>query len=85
MDMDLSPLTALALVCTLNRSPAESSSQLLAEQVLNELRTQEVCTELVRVVDYDILPGVAVDMGEGDQWPQLRQKILDADILVLAT
>lgn len=83
--MDASPLKALALVCTLNPSPTESSSQLMAEQVLAELRSQDVRTELVRVVDYDIKPGVAVDMGEGDQWPQLRQKVLEADILVLAT
>lgn len=37
------------------------------------------------MLDYDIHPGVGHDMGNGDQWPQLRDKVLGADILVLGT
>ena len=44
-----------------------------------------VQTELVRAVDHDIRPGVEADMGDGDAWPALREKLLAADILVLAT
>jgi len=39
----------------------------------------------VRVVDLDIKPGVQTDMGEGDAWPGIRDQIVVADILVLAT
>jgi multimeric flavodoxin WrbA len=39
----------------------------------------------VRVVDHDVRPGVQVDMGDGDEWPALRAKLLAAQILVLAT
>ena len=40
---------------------------------------------MVRVVDHDVKPGVEVDMGPGDAWPAIRQQVLAADILVLAT
>ena len=42
-------------------------------------------TSSIRVVDHDVKPGVQIDMGAGDEWPALRQQVLDADILVLAT
>ncbi|UAJ79359.1 NAD(P)H-dependent oxidoreductase [Leifsonia sp. ZF2019] len=78
-------LSALALVCTLKPSPAESSSQLLATQLLDELSTHGVTGTAVRVADYDVRPGVGLDEGEGDQWPQLRRQIIDSDILVIVS
>lgn len=79
------PLRALALNCTLTPSPAESSTQSLTDVVLSDLRDHGVTSTTVRLVDLDIRPGVQADMGEGDQWPQVRGQILDADILVFAT
>lgn len=78
-------LTALALNCTLTPSPGESSTQLLADQVLEALGGHGVAGESVRLVDHDIRPGVQADMGEGDEWPQIRRRMLAADILVVAT
>ena len=78
-------LRALALTCSLKRSPAPSSSALIAEHVCENLRGAGVKTESLRMVDYAILPGVEADMGDGDEWPKVRQSILDSDILVLAT
>jgi multimeric flavodoxin WrbA len=83
--METTPLRALALVCTLNPSPARSSSHLLARQVMDALRDHGVEGEVVRIADHDVRPGVQVDMGEGDAWPGIREKMLAADILVLAT
>ncbi|MEV0355444.1 NAD(P)H-dependent oxidoreductase [Nocardia sp. NPDC050697] len=77
-------LTALALVCSLKKSPADSSSELIARQLLDELSGHEVSGEVVRVVDYDVRPGVSADEGDGDQWPQLRDRIRAADILIVA-
>ncbi|MFF3493231.1 flavodoxin family protein [Streptomyces sp. NPDC002795] len=74
---------ALAVVCTLTQSPARSSSQLLADQVMTELQALGVEGDTLRVADFDVRPGVAVDLG--DDWPQLREKVLAADILLLAT
>ncbi len=78
-------LHAIALNCTLKASPAASSSELLAQQVLDALATHDVGGEMVRVVDFDVKPGVEADMGDGDEWPGIRDKVLAADILVFAT
>lgn len=81
----LEPLSALVLNCTLSPSPAASSTEVLGQQVLDALAEHNVSGSMVRVVDYDVHPGVELDMGDGDQWPGIRQQVLDADILVLAT
>jgi multimeric flavodoxin WrbA len=78
-------LTALALVCSLQPSTNGSSSELLASQVLTELAAFGVKGSSVRVVDHDVKPGVELDMGEGDEWPSIRSKVLAADIIVMAT
>ncbi len=80
-----SPLRALALVCTLKPSPGDSSSDLIARQVLEQLASHDVVGETVRLVDHDIRPGIEKDMCEGDEWPAVREKLLAADILVVAT
>lgn len=59
-------LSALALTCSLTSSPEPSSSELIARQLLDELAQHGVRTSSVRVVDHDVKPGVAVDMGDGD-------------------
>jgi multimeric flavodoxin WrbA len=81
----MSSLTALALNCTLKPSPQPSSTEKLAGEVLAELEALGVTTDQLRVVDYDVRPGVTADEGDGDQWPQLRQRIVNSDILVMAT
>jgi multimeric flavodoxin WrbA len=81
----MSELSALALVCTLTPSPKPSSSELMAQHILDELEGQGVGTDSLRVVDFDVSRGVQVDMGNGDQWPAIRERILAADILVLST
>jgi multimeric flavodoxin WrbA len=79
------PLTVLALVCTLTPSPAPSSSQLLAEQLIKAFADHGATGELIRVVDHDVKPGVEKDMGAGDAWPAIRERLLAADILLIAT
>ena len=49
------------------------------------LETQEVTTDIFRMVDFDIKPGVSSDEGDGDQWPRIREQILAAEILIIAT
>jgi len=78
-------LRALALVCSLKPTPAPSSSEKLAGEVLDALAEHGVTGETVRVVDHDVKPGVEVDMGEGDAWPSIREKLLASDILIVAT
>lgn len=78
-------LRAVSFVCTLKPGNEESSTQKLAVQLADEMKQHGIETEFIRAVDYGIKPGVEIDMGAGDEWPMLRQKILDADIFVLAT
>lgn len=79
------PLKAVVLVGSLSPSPARSSSELLGTQVLDAMRPHGVTGTVIRLIDHDIKPGVEVDMGDGDAWPAIRDQILAADILVLAT
>lgn len=83
--MTTTSLRAIALVCTLTPSPEPSSSDLLADQFLAELASHGVSTDKVRVVDHDVRPGVQIDMGNGDEWPSIRERILAADILLVST
>jgi multimeric flavodoxin WrbA len=78
-------LRALVLNCTLKRSPDESSTDLLATEVIAALGEQDVESELMRVVDHDVRFGVTTDEGGGDEWPLIREKLIAVDILVIAT
>lgn len=81
----MTKLKAVSLVCTLSPSPSESSSELLAQEVQGELSRYDVESRLFRVADYDVKFGIKQDMGGGDEWPQIRQAIIEADILLVAT
>jgi len=79
-------MKAICLTCTLKRSPEESSAASLSEVVMSALREQGVETDEIRLVDHQIDPGVVSEaVSEGDEWPQVRERILAAEILVVAT
>src|SRR5215212_3370968 len=78
-------LNAVALVCSLKASPAPSSSELMAEHVCQQLRSHGVKTDTLRCADYSISPGVEADMGDGDEWPKIRERVLAAEIVLLST
>ena len=79
------PMRAVALSCTLNPTPATSNTEALTRVLLDALERQGVEIELIRVVDHDVRPGVESNMGDGDEWPAIRQRIVASEILVLAT
>lgn len=78
-------MKALVLNCTLKRSPEASNTEALARVLMNQLEADGVATELIRLVDLDIKPGVTSDEGQGDAWPQVHAALKAADILVIAT
>jgi multimeric flavodoxin WrbA len=78
-------MRALILNCTLKPSPATSNTEALARVVMEALAGHGVETELIRVVDHDVRPGVSSDEGDGDEWPAIHEKLLAAEILVMAT
>ena len=79
------PLRAYGLNCTLKSSDESSSTQKLLDQLLRALGKHDVETASDRVANFNVKPGVTADEGEGDEWPQLRKRIMEADILVVAT
>jgi multimeric flavodoxin WrbA len=78
-------MRAIIVNCSLKPSPTPSNTESLALILIAELESLGVETELIRAVDHDFKPGVQSDMGEGDAWPAVREKVLGADILVIAT
>ncbi len=86
---DFSPLSAMFINTTLKQSPEVSNTQGLIDISAEIMRRQGVSVDQIRAVDHDIAPGVWPDMTEhghsSDAWPELFKKVMDADILVLAT
>lgn len=82
-----SGLTAFALNCTLKQSndDEESSTDRMISDLFSALERRGVSSSSERLLDFEVLPGVLSDMGDGDQWPDLRSKILAADIFILGT
>lgn len=78
-------ITAIALNCSLKPAPADSSTEKILSEVLAALSDHGVSGSSIRVVDHDVKPGVETDMGAGDAWPAIRERLLSADILVLGT
>jgi multimeric flavodoxin WrbA len=76
---------ALILNCTLKPSPEASNTEALAGVVGGALADAGVEVDWVRVVDHDVRPGIESDMGDGDEWPAIREKVLASEILVIAT
>ena len=76
--------SAIAINCTLKKSGGEASSTDRMIGVLADAfgKHEVEIAETLRMADYDILPGVTSDEGEGDDWPELRAKILAHDILI---
>ena len=76
---------ALILNCTLKPSPAASNTEALAQVLRDALEWGGATCEMMRAVDLNLMPGVSSDEGEGDEWPPIHEKLLAAEILVLAT
>ncbi len=80
-------ISAVLVNCSLKKRGDDTSStdRLLAE-LAAELKKEDVGIDgPIRLADENVLPGVTSDEGKGDAWPTIRQRILDAEILVLGT
>jgi multimeric flavodoxin WrbA len=81
----MADMTALVINCTLKASPATSNTEALARKVTEALEAQGIRCDMLRAADYRIPPGVTSDEGGDDQWPEIRRRILDSRILILAS
>ena len=80
------PLYALFLNCTLKKSPEVSNTEALCNLLVERLKAHEpdIETEIVRVADYNVLPGISNDEGDGDDWPEILEKIKRCNIFIPA-
>lgn len=79
-------LKAIAFNGTLKSSGGDpSSTDRLLGLIADGLKKHGIDTDVIRLADHNILPGVTSDEGEGDAWPEIREKLLAADILIVGT
>jgi multimeric flavodoxin WrbA len=78
-------MKALFINCTLKRAPDFSNTGALAEKAAVQLKQLGFETEIIRLNDYNVLTGNTSDEGEGDEWPQILEKIKACHIFIIAT
>ncbi|MFC8003489.1 flavodoxin family protein [Streptomyces olivaceus] len=78
-------MRALVINCTLKPSPEPSNTEALASTVIAALKGHGAEVDVVRAVDLNLRPGVETDMGDGDDWPAVHEKLLASQILVVAS
>jgi len=77
-------MKATILLGTLKRSGL-SNTQTLCEFLSRRMKREDIRCEIIKLVDHDILPGTCSDMGKGDAWPAILEKVLASDIVIFAT
>jgi multimeric flavodoxin WrbA len=86
---DFSDLRALFVNCTLKRSPERSHTEGLARRSISVFEGNGVAVETIRAIDHELATGVYPDMTEHgwerDEWPEIFEKVLAADILVICS
>ena len=82
-------LRALFINCSLKKSDRMSHTQGLMDRAIDIMKKVGVRVETVRAADHDIPPGVQPDMTEHgfdtDDWPDLQEKVMAANILVIGS
>lgn len=77
-------MKAIILLGTLKKEGL-SNTATLSEFLSRRLDRSGVECEIVRLVDHQILPGTYSDMGAGDEWPAILDKLLRSEIIIIAT
>lgn len=78
-------LRAVFLLGTLKHSPTKSNTDTLSEYLADHLKKHDVENEIIRLVDYHIEPGIETNVGVPDDWPDILERVLKADIVIFAT
>lgn len=77
-------MKAIILLGTLKNEEL-SNTQVLSEFLSDRMKKKEIYCEIIKLVDYNILSGTYTDMGTGDDWSKILDKILDTEIVIFAT
>ena len=86
---DFSQLKAVYINCTLKKSPEKSHTEGLMSRSKDIMRKEGVSVDEIRFIDHQVAIGIYPDMTEHgwekDAWPELKKRVLAADILVIGT
>ncbi|MEH6307762.1 flavodoxin family protein [Olivibacter sp. CPCC 100613] len=77
-------MKAIILLTTL-KSTGVSNTETLVEFFTPYLEAQEVDVEVIKTIDYTIIPGTYIHMDRDDDWPSIYEKLTVADIIIFAT
>lgn len=77
-------MKAVILLATLKKE-GQSNTQVLSRFLADKMEKRGIETEIVRLVERKILPGTYSDMGDGDEWPEILEKVTAAEIVIFAT
>ncbi len=78
-------MKALFLNCTLKKSPRISNTRALIDKAARLFEAKGVNTEIIRVVDHHVPPGISSREDEKDEWPAILSKIIACDILIIGS
>jgi multimeric flavodoxin WrbA len=78
-------IKVLIINCTLKSSPQTSNTAQLIEKAVALYQREGAVCEVIRIVDFNVKPGVSSNEGEGDEWPQVFKKIKECDILMIGS
>lgn len=75
---------ATILLGTLKRSGL-SNTETLCEFLVRRMEQSGIECQIVKLANHDIAPGTYSNMGPGDEWPAILDRVLDSQIVILAT
>lgn len=62
-----------------------SNTETLCEFLAGRMTEAGIENETIKLVDRKILPGTYSDMGDGDEWPSVLEKIDESQVVIFAT
>lgn len=77
-------MQAVILLGTLKKTGL-SNTGTLCEFLAGRMARAGIACETIRLAEHDIPPGTMSDMGGGDDWPGILERILASDIVIVAT
>jgi multimeric flavodoxin WrbA len=75
---------ATILLGTLKRSGL-SNTETLCEFLTGRMEQSGIDCHTIKLVNHEIAPGTYSNMGAGDEWPEILERLLGSDIIILAT
>jgi len=76
---------AVMLLATLKASPTLSHTYTLCQLLAQEFKPHNISSDIIRLVDYTIHPGIESHTTQKDDWPEILEKVLAADVVIFAT